>query len=405
MYNTFSVAASVAPIVLWHGHSPGSGNVYLSAKNTFLEFYTDEKKAIKRSAAARSSSCESRFTGGRSSTTYAPTTRSPSPSNRSMESSDEPASQFNYFQCHDAMYDTSYYSSHGDDGVHDTGNHNNYGGYHMGDAYNNQMPSMMSEGTMLCINEQQLPWAPSYQTAPTPMMLQGPAAAQGQMLMPGQDPALAGPAPMVFLGQGPAQAAAPPPPPPSAPAPVFPVSCAQQEQEGMGMRGMAVERAVASTNVTQVAPHVVKPRGKPEQPVAKKQSSGELNLEPTDEITTLMIRGIPCSFSQDALMRTIDNAGFKGKYDFFYLPRAGSNGTNLGYAFINFVDATVADQCMTTFNGSPLDESRSSKVCTIAHADIQGLANLRQHFRKTAVSRGSRGPVFLKVFTGQESPQ
>lgn len=173
----------------------------------------------------------------------------------------------------------------------------------------------------------------------------------------------------------------------------------------MGMRGMAVERAVASNNVTQVAPHVVKPRGKPEQPVAKKQSSGELNLEPTDEITTLMIRGIPCSFSQDALMRTIDNAGFKGKYDFFYLPRAGSNGTNLGYAFINFVDATVADQCMTTFNGSPLDESRSSKVCTIAHADIQGLTNLRQHFRKTAVSRGSRGPVFLKVFTGQESPQ
>lgn len=102
-------------------------------------------------------------------------------------------------------------------------------------------------------------------------------------------------------------------------------------------------------------------------------------------------------------MKTIDQIGLKGKYNFFYLPRAGNNGSNLGYAFINFVDEPAAEQCMAAFNGVPLDPTRSTKTCTISQADIQGLANLRKHFRRTAVSRGSRGPVFLKVFTEEES--
>merc|ERR1719364_154695 len=112
----------------------------------------------------------------------------------------------------------------------------------------------------------------------------------------------------------------------------------------------------------------------------KKQDLNELNTEPVEQITTLMIRGIPCSFSQDTLMKLIDNSGLKGKYDFFYLPRAGNNGSNLGYAFINFSNQECAEHCTATFNGVPLDPSRSMKICTISPADIQGLANLRKHF-------------------------
>merc|ERR1719262_1500642 len=137
---------------------------------------------------------------------------------------------------------------------------------------------------------------------------------------------------------------------------------------------------------------------KPHLP-CKKIDLREANTEPVTEITTLMIRGIPCSFSQDTLMKLIDSVDLKGKYDFFYLPRAGNNGSNLGYAFINFVCQVGAEHCMATFNGVPLDPSRSMKICTISPGDIQGLVNLRKHFRRTAVSRGSRGPVFLKVFS------
>jgi len=165
----------------------------------------------------------------------------------------------------------------------------------------------------------------------------------------------------------------------------------------MVMGPMTTPCANEPTQQVQSQPKVVRP--------PKKQDLKELNTEPVEEITTLMIRGIPCSFSQDTLMKLIDNAGLKGKYDFFYLPRAGNNGSNLGYAFVNFVDNACAEHYMTTFNGVPLDPSRSLKVCTIAPGDIQGLANLRKHFRRTAVSRGSRGPVFLKIFSEEESQQ
>ena len=86
---TMSAAATIAPIVLWSDHC--SGNLYLARKNTFLEFYTDENKALKRSAYPRSASADSHFKSSDRSTTATPTNRSGSPSNRSWSehSSDE----------------------------------------------------------------------------------------------------------------------------------------------------------------------------------------------------------------------------------------------------------------------------------------------------------------------------
>lgn len=323
-FNTFSEAAAVAPIVLWSGHS--QGNVYLAAKNTFLEFYTEERKAIKRHACARSASCDSSLKDCEQTSTIAPTSpttnQSPSPSYRSLGSSDgsltptaegrsrdkSPRSktaprntlqQYQYQEansCQDFYQDADYENSEFD------GSNTGAGGY----------PMMM-----------------------VPIMM-----------------------------------------------PVAMPSVNEQEQE------------------MQLQPKVVKPH----MP-SKKQDLRELNTEPVEEITTLMIRGIPCSFSQDTLMKLIDNAGLKGKYNFFYLPRAGNNGSNLGYAFINFSNQECAEHCTATFNGVPLDPSRSMKICTISPADIQGLGNLRKHFRRTAVSRGSRGPVFLKVFSEEDGTQ
>jgi len=316
-YQTFSAAAVVAPVVLWSGNS--QGNVYLAAKNTFLEFYTEERKAAKRNACARSASCDSTFKDCDLSTTDAH-----SPSNRSLNSSEKnspdttPRSKLAQQQCNMNVHhnnipqqyqyqETNYYQDNNCENYDLQGAQTNTGGYPV-----MMVPMMMQPVSMPCVNEQQ-------------------------------------------------QA---------------------QEQE------------------MQHQPKVIKPN----MP-CKKQDLRELNTEPVDEITTLMIRGIPCSFSQDTLMKLIDSAGLRGKYDFFYLPRAGNNGSNLGYAFINFTNSECAEICMTTFNGVPLDPPRSTKICTISPADIQGLACLRKHFRRTAVSRGSRGPVFLKVFSEEDSNQ
>merc|ERR1719217_1686397 len=126
----------------------------------------------------------------------------------------------------------------------------------------------------------------------------------------------------------------------------------------------------------------------------KKFNKNAVNKEAA---TTLMVRGIPCSFSQEALLQLIDNAGLQGKYNFFYLPRDGNRSSNLGYAFINFVDHQSAELCTNTFKGVPLAPARSMKTCMISPGDIQGLPALWKHFRRTAVSRGSHGPMFIKV--------
>jgi RNA recognition motif-containing protein len=152
----------------------------------------------------------------------------------------------------------------------------------------------------------------------------------------------------------------------------------------------------------ETQPQVVKPRNPKGEGVthgkaAKKQDLKKFNKGAVNNniATTLMIRGIPCSFSQEALITLIDDAGLKDKYNFFYLPRDGNRNSNLGYAFINFVDQPSADLCTQAFRGVPLAPARSSKTCMVSPGDIQGLPALWKHFRRTAVTRSSHGPMFL----------
>merc|ERR1719316_342638 len=124
-------------------------------------------------------------------------------------------------------------------------------------------------------------------------------------------------------------------------------------------------------------------------------------FNPNVEVTTLMIRGIPCSLSQERLMLFLDQSGLRGKYDFFYMPRAGRSRSNLGYAFVNFTDSASSALACSMAQGVALDPGRSKKVCTVTAAHIQGLEELKRHFRKTAVSRGTRGPVYLGAGNSQ----
>lgn len=119
---------------------------------------------------------------------------------------------------------------------------------------------------------------------------------------------------------------------------------------------------------------------------------------PAGGATTLMMRGIPCGLSADALMSLVNDAGLKGKYDFFYLPTDPKKNANLGYAFINFVNAKSAEHCTEAFTGVRLAPLRSPKTCSLAPASVQGLANLSEHFKHTMVSKSnSNGPIFLNV--------
>jgi hypothetical protein len=161
--------------------------------------------------------------------------------------------------------------------------------------------------------------------------------------------------------------------------------------------------ACANESKNEMQPRVIKPRNAPVEvanlpkPANKQQlkKSKRAAAVPAQGATTLMMRGIPCSFSQEALMSLIDDAGLEGKYNFFYLPIDGKKSANLGYAFINFVDVQSAEHCTASFKGVPLAPYRSAKTCALSPASIQGLDSLWEHFKDTAVSRGARGPMFL----------
>lgn len=116
-----------------------------------------------------------------------------------------------------------------------------------------------------------------------------------------------------------------------------------------------------------------------------------------DDFTTLMIRGIPCRFTEESLLDWIDSSGFQGMYDFFYLPRFSSGG-NLGYAFINLLNPFHAQSLKSMLDGVQLCPGHSEKVCKVDRARIQGLAPLQKHFRRREVKSGKRasGPLWKK---------
>lgn len=131
---------------------------------------------------------------------------------------------------------------------------------------------------------------------------------------------------------------------------------------------------------------------------SKKSKMVRADKIPKEGATTLMIRGIPCGLSREDVMSSIDSGGFKGKYNFFYLPHdVDKKSANLGYAFINFVDVQSAGLATEAFTGVRLAKERSAKKLAISPASIQGLPNLRRHFANTVVSKGSNGPLFLAV--------
>lgn len=104
-----------------------------------------------------------------------------------------------------------------------------------------------------------------------------------------------------------------------------------------------------------------------------------------EKVTTLMLRNIPNKYTQSVLLQEIDNMGFAGTYDFFYLPMDVHNRSNVGYAFINFVEPFDATRCTQAFSNYKFPRYHSKKICAVSPAHIQGFEKNVQHFKHRAV--------------------
>jgi len=102
--------------------------------------------------------------------------------------------------------------------------------------------------------------------------------------------------------------------------------------------------------------------------------------------TTMMLRNIPNKYTQKMLLEYLESNGFRGTFDFFYLPIDFRNRCNVGYAFINFVAPEHAKRFLKSLNRVKLPAYNSSKVCEVTYAHVQGLEQNIEHYRNSPVN-------------------
>lgn len=116
-------------------------------------------------------------------------------------------------------------------------------------------------------------------------------------------------------------------------------------------------------------------------------------------VTTMMLRNIPNKYTQNTLLQEINDQGFNGAYDFFYLPMDVHNRSNVGYAFINFERPTDAERFRRTFSDHRFQRFHSRKIGSVCTAHVQGLDENLRHFENRAVTQARNDqyrPIVLK---------
>lgn len=88
--------------------------------------------------------------------------------------------------------------------------------------------------------------------------------------------------------------------------------------------------------------------------------------------TTVMLRNIACRFMEDEVRSTLDELGLEGKYDEIYVPKGMNGKSNMGYVFVNFLEAAYVDECRELCDGKVFGRSGTTKLCKVVPAHRQG---------------------------------
>jgi hypothetical protein len=106
----------------------------------------------------------------------------------------------------------------------------------------------------------------------------------------------------------------------------------------------------------------------------------------SEEQTTVMMRNIPNNISRARVLQKIGELGFATRVDFVYLLCDFKKGANLGYAFVNLVNAEAACCFKESFDKfSNWESAGSTKVCECSWAEMQGLADHIERYRNSPV--------------------
>jgi len=135
-----------------------------------------------------------------------------------------------------------------------------------------------------------------------------------------------------------------------------------------------------------------------------RESGGE------DEMTSLILRNIPNSYTRPLLLELLNSHGFDGLYNFVYLPMDFNTGVGLGYAFVNFVDHASAQSFFEKLRGFRNWPTFSGKVLEVDwSAGHQGLSSHIERYRNSPVMHESVAdefrPMLFKDGTRKAFPQ
>ena len=101
--------------------------------------------------------------------------------------------------------------------------------------------------------------------------------------------------------------------------------------------------------------------------------------------TTVMLRKLPLSCTQQALRHLLDENGFESLYDFLYVPQKMLSHMSFGYAFINFVSVEVVKSFREHFEGLEYGHQRLQ----VQWAKVQGLKENVERYRNSPVMHAS----------------
>jgi len=100
--------------------------------------------------------------------------------------------------------------------------------------------------------------------------------------------------------------------------------------------------------------------------------------------TTVMLRNLPNDYTRKMLMDLLHSRGFRGCFDFIYVPFDFKRRVGLGYAFMNLVSHEEALRAVQDLPG--FNEWKSNKVLQVSSSvPLQGLWANVERYRNSPV--------------------
>jgi hypothetical protein len=117
--------------------------------------------------------------------------------------------------------------------------------------------------------------------------------------------------------------------------------------------------------------------------------------------TTVMFRNLPNNYTRDMLIELLEEQGFRGCFDFIYLPIDFKTQSGLGYAFINLISHCDASRALNDLPGFQNWRGKSQKRLQVSWSSLQGLQANVNRYRNSVVMHPEIPEIFKPmIFNG-----